>query len=333
MIRLDVDNEHTHLYFTSSKRKSKETAHKHEDGEGIFFELSENKDIHAFYKEFGSSAKTFPENVEINLTGWKQEDEYYLTSLFRLYSISKKNNSLRFWTTSSGFDLTHIDYKDYVYYRSMIEEIPKLKLNPKVEYYEAESVEDESSISLFFEFNNESDTIEEIIKNIISPYLNALQNIVEQQINDFKWDMNNEKNEEKFSKNFLYPLFLKMGFDKVIYNHGNKEFGKDFILSRRNEFFEEEYYGVQVKVGNISGKVNSNVDEIIGQAYDSFQIPWKDIRQEEKFINKLIVVTSGKFTDNAKEKIKHKLDTKLKANTLFFDKDSIITLNRKYLKK
>ena len=333
MIQIKTNNKDIHLYFSSTETTSIETAHEHKDDKSIFFELSDEKDIHAFYKEFNSLIKDFPNNVEINLIGWHEQDDYNLSPLFRLFSVSNKNNVLIICAYSSGHELTHIDYKDYIYYRSMVDESQKLFLSPKIDYYEADGVEDHSSLSLLFEFDSCDETIENKLKNTITPYLNVLQNIVEQQINDFKWNIDHEKNEGNFSKEFLYPLFLKMGFDKVIYNHGNKEFGKDFILSKRNEFLNEEYYGVQVKAGNISGNVNSQIDEIIGQCNDSFQIPWKNIHQEKKFINKLIIITSGNFSDNAKEKIKYKLDTNLKANVIFLDKDSIITLNRRYLKK
>ncbi len=157
--------------------------------------------------------------------------------------------------------------------------------------------------------------------------------ILYQVLNDFRWNLEYEKNEKLFSQNLLQPLFLKMGFDKVIYNHGNKEFGKDFILSKINEFGIEDFYGVQVKAGGISGKVNSQIDELIGQCNDTFTIPWKDIKRNEYYVSKLIIVVSGNFSENAKEKIKYKMNDFIKPNIIFLDKDLIISLNRKYLNK
>lgn len=45
-----------------------------------------------------------------------------------------------------------------------------------------------------------------------------------------------------------------MGFESIIFNHGTKEFGKDYILSEMTKIGKIRYYGVQVKAGNIEGE-------------------------------------------------------------------------------
>ena len=61
-------------------------------------------------------------------------------------------------------------------------------------------------------------------------------------------------------------MFRKLRFANVKYNHGNKEFGKDITFARRTEFDDYEYYGVQVKHGDVSGGAQGEINELIQQA-------------------------------------------------------------------
>lgn len=140
------------------------------------------------------------------------------------------------------------------------------------------------------------------------------------------------ENEADFAINTLVPLLRKMGFSDVRYNHGKKEYGKDIIFSRGTEFNEYEYWGVQVKFGDVSGGVNSVIDTLIGQAEDAFKMPFYDIytRSRQK-ISKLLIAISGKFTENAVEKICEKIESHpLKNNIVFVDGEKIKTLAEKF---
>lgn len=64
-----------------------------------------------------------------------------------------------------------------------------------------------------------------------------------------------------------------MGFLTVKFNHGTKEFGKDYLLSEATKF-NIRYYGVQDKADNVDGGVNSKIDEIISQIQDAFLMPF-----------------------------------------------------------
>lgn len=102
----------------------------------------------------------------------------------------------------------------------------------------------------------------------------------------------------------LLPLFRKLGFANVKYNHGNKEFGKDITFARRTEFDDYEYYGVQVKYGDVSDGAQGEINELIQQAKDSFSMPYYDVYSRNKVrVSKVIIAISGKFTQNAVEKI------------------------------
>lgn len=138
--------------------------------------------------------------------------------------------------------------------------------------------------------------------------------------------------ESEFTIKILLPLFRKLGFVNVKYNHGNKEFGKDITFARRTEFDEYEYYGVQVKYGDVSGGASGDINELIMQAKDAFSMPFYDVYSRNKVrISKVIIAISGKFTLNAVEKIIEGIqDCPLKNNLIFIDREKIESLMSKY---
>jgi hypothetical protein len=147
-------------------------------------------------------------------------------------------------------------------------------------------------------------------------------------------DVNETENEADFALSILVPLLRKMGFVNVRYNHGNREYGKDIIFSRRTEFDEYEYWGVQVKFGDVSGAVNGEIDTLIGQAEDAFKMPFYDVYTRSKHrISKLMIAISGKFTENAVEKICEKIEShSLKNNIIFIDREKIKAIAEKFRK-
>jgi len=138
-------------------------------------------------------------------------------------------------------------------------------------------------------------------------------------------------NEIKFTVEVLLPLLRSMGFVDVRYNHGKREFGKDVTFSEINRFSVRRNYGVQVKAGNLSGEAGSDIDKIIAQIEDAFSMPYIDTTSREKrYISDLIIAISGRFTDNAKDKIIEKMNRR---NLYFLDIDKIQELLAHYLKK
>lgn len=142
------------------------------------------------------------------------------------------------------------------------------------------------------------------------------------------------ENEADFTISILVPLLRKIGFSDVRYNHGKKEYGKDIIFSRRTEFDDYEYWGVQVKFGDVPGGVNSGIDTLVGQAEDAFKMPFYDVyTRSRQRISKLLIAISGKFTENAVEKICEKIESHpLKNNIVFVDGEKIKTLAEKFRK-
>ena len=138
--------------------------------------------------------------------------------------------------------------------------------------------------------------------------------------------------ENEFTVKILLPLFRKLGFSNVKYNHGNKEYGKDITFARRTEFDDYEYYGVQVKHGDVSGGAHGDISELIQQAKDAFSMPYYDVYSRSKVrVSKVIIAISGKFTQNAVEKIVEGMtEYPLKNNLIFLDREKIEELMGKY---
>jgi hypothetical protein len=119
----------------------------------------------------------------------------------------------------------------------------------------------------------------------------------------------------------------------VWYLQGAREYGKDFTFSELTPFGHLRHYGLQAKAGDVSGEVNSAVDELIGQARDAFSMPYYELGSSDpRYISSFVVAISGRFTANAKEKIVYKLPKGLVGSVLFLDRESILELIDRYWK-
>lgn len=150
-----------------------------------------------------------------------------------------------------------------------------------------------------------------------------MEKLVERKIRGDYWISEFETDEMMFCKMYLTPFFKKMGFDQVIFNHGNNEFGKDYILVTKNIFGETEYYGVQAKAGNMSGRATSNISEISKQIDLAFTVPYELVTGKEIFISKMIVAISGNFTERAQTIIQKFIERYKFTNTIFLSKKEL----------
>ena len=116
-----------------------------------------------------------------------------------------------------------------------------------------------------------------------------------------------------------------------IYTQGAREYGKDFTFSELTPFGHLRHYGLQAKAGNVSGEVNSAVDELVGQADDAFRMPYYEIASTEpRFISTFVIGISGRFTANAKDKIVNKIPRGLHGSLLFLDRELVMELVGRY---
>jgi hypothetical protein len=148
-----------------------------------------------------------------------------------------------------------------------------------------------------------------------------------------RWKPEYAKDERAFCEEVLAPLLRRMQFLSVRYTQGAREYGKDFTFSELTPFGVMRHYGLQAKAGDVSGEVNSAIDELVGQADDAFKMPYYDVASAEpRYISTLIVAISGRFTSNAKEKIVYKIPHGLHGSLLFLDRESILDLVGRYWK-
>ncbi len=132
--------------------------------------------------------------------------------------------------------------------------------------------------------------------------------------------------EREFTLQKVIPALRKLGFWDVRYNHGIEEYGKDVTYRYKDNFEKIKLGAAQVKYGDISGAANSDVDKIFSQIADAFNMPFSDLNENgQLYINQFLIICSGKYSKNAKEKIKEKFSPKdrEKYDVRFFDGQDI----------
>ena len=148
-----------------------------------------------------------------------------------------------------------------------------------------------------------------------------------------QWKPEYETDERLFCEEVLGPILRRMGFLSVRYTAGTREYGKDFTFSELTPFGSMRHYGLQAKAGDVSGGVNSAVDELIGQVSDAFAMPYYDLGSHEpRYISTFVIAISGKFTSNAREKIVHKIPKGLHGSVLFLDRETLQGLVNRFWK-
>lgn len=142
-----------------------------------------------------------------------------------------------------------------------------------------------------------------------------------------------EKTEVDFMKEILMPLFDRMGFKKVVFNHGSGELGKDFILVEENKLGNEEIICVVVKNGNInnSGPEKKKLAEVKNQIEQSLTVPLKEPGYADLLPNKVYVVCSGTISQNVKDEITSSRAGLLTNNNIrFLSQDDLVPLIEKF---
>lgn len=220
------------------------------------------------------------------------------------------------------------DYSANFYCKKIVDYVKKNEFKYKIKFDNLEA--DGVMHDIWYHYIDfEDKTIEQII-NYCKEIEEEISGLIQLQINERGIGAEYLEDEEKFSKGILMPLFRSMGFNDVFYNHGKREFGKDVIFTVFNKLGIRNVFGVQVKIGNLSGEANSEIDKIISQIDDVFSIPYINKYNKEKtFITDLLIIISGRYTNNAIEKILYKVKN---TNVHFYDIDKVNELISKYIK-
>jgi hypothetical protein len=161
--------------------------------------------------------------------------------------------------------------------------------------------------------------------------ISLLMRQAEIALGGIEWKPEHANNENLFCREILEPLLRRMNFLFVRYTHGRREYGKDFTFSENTPFGGQRHYGLQAKAGNVSGGVNAQIDELIGQVNDAFSMPFYELGSADKrYISTFVIAISGQFTENAREKIVEKIPAPLLGSVWFLDRTRIDELIERY---
>lgn len=189
-----------------------------------------------------------------------------------------------------------IDQNEIVTFQNIYQEVSK-------KGYKVEIIaDDEKYKELMFCIELDSEVnIEYAISFIQSEYDSILGELLEPR--DFT-----QLDEKNFTIHCVIPALRNRNFLNVRYEHGTKEYGKDVIYQFNDNLGMVRYGAAQVKAGNISGKADGQLNNIIEQVKLAFQMPYIDmISQSEENIVQVLVICSGVYTNNAKDIILKRL--------------------------
>lgn len=89
----------------------------------------------------------------------------------------------------------------------------------------------------------------------------------------------------------LQMLFQTKGFSNVEITHGNSEMGKDLVFKHYDSMLgRETWFALVVKNKNAGQEVFEEGGEITRQIKLAFEVPYKDAKAEEHYINTVIVI-------------------------------------------
>jgi len=175
-----------------------------------------------------------------------------------------------------------------------------------------------------------------LFSEVIEKYSSLLKEMIRKTeliLSGAVWRKEYETDEKLFCTDIIFPLLRKMDFIDVRFSHGIREYGKDFTFSENTKFGNLRHFAIQAKAGNLRGNVNAQIDEIIGQLNDAFTMPYYEVSaNESRNISTFIIVISGHFTENAKDKIIQKIPQQFKGCVYLIDRDKILELIEKYWK-
>ena len=175
-----------------------------------------------------------------------------------------------------------------------------------------------------------------LFSEVIEKYSSLLKEMIRKTeliLSGAVWRKEYETDEKLFCTDIIFPLLRKMDFIDVRFSHGIREYGKDFTFSEITKFGNLRHFAIQAKAGNLRGNVNAPIDEIIGQLNDAFTMPYYEVSaNESRNISTFIIVISGHFTENAKDKIIQKIPQQFKGCVYLIDRDKILELIEKYWK-
>lgn len=281
----------------------------------------------------GIKIKELRENVAFSLCDKIQEDMIFLESIpvtLTKIGIDKVRLSFedggtrKYWDGKVGFS-HYMETK-----KAIVEERENEDGDIKLDAY------DDDGAYIFMHYSSEIDcNMCDDAMQIAEQITNEIDGAAELRLGIELFKVSEAENEKDFTLRVVLPILRKLHFINVKYNHGKREYGKDIIFARLTEFDEVEHWAAQVKFGDVNGGANSDIDEILSQIEDSFKMPYYDLYTRRKVRpSKVCIIISGKFTENAIEKVCEKIESHaIRNNIIFIDGERIDTISEKFRRK
>lgn len=275
--------------------------------------------------------------------------DYIITNLENRYNNYYINNLTSFFnlaTWKGKVDINiNLNYRHDLVMETGIDWIAKfspkffiLNLYEVIKTYDSsftvdmEYADDDINRSLWIGYQS---TTELTFGDILSKFeeeLTKIVNLTIRKLDNIHWIEEYSKNEVLFQKEFLGPLFRRMNFTEVIYTHGPREYGKDYVLSEIDKFGNVLYTAIQAKSGDIRSSDNKLIEKLVSQATSSFKIPYKtDDTELKRYTNKCIIAASGSITEQAKLEIRSRLPIEINTSLFFLGKNDLLTLLDRYI--
>ena len=274
----------------------------------------------------GVTTSSLPQDIQIECCESVDEGVIFLNTIpYRLHRLSadkvgvefEEMQRRKFWDSDVGLRKYMETKRDIVAERAR-----------EIEDIQLVSYEDDGDyISLMYSMEISGDTLGQIIDQA-DQLVGEIDGATDLQIGTPLPSLEDVIDERGFTISVIIRLLRKLGFSNVRYSHGCREFGRDVLFARLDEFDGLEFWGAQVKHGDVSGAVGSDIDNIVGQVDDAFKMPFYDVYTRKKqHMSKLLIAISGTFSANAAEKICEKIEVaSVRNNVVFLDGERIATL-------
>lgn len=126
------------------------------------------------------------------------------------------------------------------------------------------------------------------------------------------------RNEQEFRDNWIAPFLAKLGFMLVKNTHGTGEQGKDFFFAEYDRFGHTRVFAAQVKLGNI-GSGSAEISDLLDQVKRCFGVRLRFHKSaHERRIASVYVMTNGKISEQARERIHDWCDQERFGENVFF---------------
>lgn len=155
--------------------------------------------------------------------------------------------------------------------------------------------------------------------------LNETIREVQAVVSGTTWKSEYEDDQGLFCTGALAPLLKRMGFRTVRYTDGVRENGKDFTFSELGPFGDVRHYGLLARVADLSGDDDATIKEISREVTAAFSTPYSEgAEPNPRYISGFVIAISGRFTENAQERIIQNIPKELIGSVIFLDRERIL---------